>query len=157
MTGPTANMPLAVIQSPPGTQIVFIEPNAVEGRRTRQSAQATTRRLVPGATDSATTIALSSGYRLYSIAVSRPARVRLYETAPQRDADLARPVGVDPGSGVGVVFDFVALTSDVCMLSPLVEGADMGSSPVGRITMAVTNYDTVAGAVTVSLVFLRCE
>jgi hypothetical protein len=123
----------------------------------RATATQATSSLAAGATDSTTTIMLAKGYRLYSIQTSRPARVRLYETAAQKTADLARAVGTDPAGDAGVVLDYVTTDTAAHTLSPLVDGANLESSPSTAISMAVTNNDTSTGSVTVTLVWIKAE
>ncbi len=123
----------------------------------RATATATTASLAAGAATSATSITMMPGYRLYSIGTSRPARVRLYTTTAARTADLARAVGVDPASDAGVVLDYVTADANVHTLSPLVDGANMESTPTATIAMTVTNLDVGAGTVVVTLVYLPTE
>jgi hypothetical protein len=100
---------------------------------------------------------LAIGYRLYSIQTSRPARVRLYETAAQQAADLTRPVGTDPAATAGVVLEYITTDTGVKTLSPLVDGASLESSPSGNIPMTVTNRDSVTGTVQVQATWIRTE
>jgi hypothetical protein len=127
------------------------------GFAARATAAQATSSLAAGATDSTTTITLAKAYRLYSIQTSRPARVRLYETAAQLTADLARAVGTDPAGDAGVVLEFVSTDTAVHTLSPLVDGANLEAVPSTAISMAVTNNDTVTGTVTVTLVWIKAE
>jgi hypothetical protein len=93
------------------------------GAAERVTCTATTGSLAAGATDSGTSITVATDYTLYTIATSRPARVRLYQTAAARTADLSRPVGTDPASTAGVTLEFVTAGGGVTYpLSPLVDG-----------------------------------
>lgn len=124
----------------------------------RATATATTSSLAAGASDSSTTITLAKGYVLYSIQTSRPARVRLYETAAAQTADASRAVGVDPVSTAGVVLDYVTPAGGTAYsLSPQVMGTNLESTPSTSISMTVTNNDTTTGTVTVTLVWVRTE
>lgn len=128
------------------------------GLQSRTTATATTSSLAPGAADSSTTIELALGYRLYTIETSRPARVRLYATAAQRDADLARAIGTDPLSTDGVMLDFVTIAgSTVYDLGPLVDGVSLEASPDATTAMTVTNLDSGTGTVVVTLGWIRTE
>lgn len=128
------------------------------GSGSRQTATATTASLAPNAVDSVTTMPLSLGYRLYTIATSRPARVRLYTTAASRTSDLSRGVGVDPASTIGVVLDYVTPGGGVTYpLSPLVGGVSLESTPSASIPMTVTNNDTATGTVTVTFTWIKTE
>jgi hypothetical protein len=123
------------------------------GAAERVTCTATTGSLAAGATDSGTSITVATDYTLYTIATSRPARVRLYQTAAARTADLSRPVGTDPASTAGVTLEFVTAGGGVTYpLSPLVDGASLETTPSSDIPMTVTNNDSVTGAVTVTVV-----
>lgn len=124
---------------------------------TRGSAAATTSSLAPAASDSTTTISLAKAYRLYSIQLSRPARVRLYDTAAHKSADTSRVYGVDPASDAGVILDFYATDTAAHTLSPLVDGANLETTPSTVISMTVTNQDSSTGTVTVTVAYLRTE
>lgn len=124
---------------------------------TRATATATTGALAVGV-GTTTTIDLGVGYRLYSIATSRPARVRLYETLAQQGNDINRAIGTDPAGSAGVVLDYATgQPGQVYTLSPLVDGASLEATPSISIPMTVTNLDATSGPVTVTLVSLRTE
>jgi hypothetical protein len=123
------------------------------GAAERVTCSATTGSLAAGATDSGTSITVATDYTLYTISTSRPARVRLYQTAAARSADLSRPVGTDPASTAGVTLEFVTAGGGATYpLSPLVDGASLESTPSSSIPMTVTNNDSVTGTVTVTVV-----
>lgn len=124
---------------------------------TRATATATTPSLVVNANHTATSMPLAIGYRLYSIQTSRPARIRLYETAAQQAADINRTLGIDPDADAGVVLEFVTSNNVTRSLSPLVDGASLEAVPSSNIPMTVTNRDTVPGTVVVNLVWIRTE
>lgn len=126
------------------------------GAPARASANATTSSLANGASDSSTTITLATSYRLLSVQTSRAARVRLYASTAARTADLSRSVGIDPAADAGVVLEYVTVNTSTHLLSPLVEGASMETSPVSTIAMTVTNNGST-GTVTVTLIFERTE
>jgi hypothetical protein len=74
-----------------------------------------------------------------------------------RDADLARAVEVARPAGGGLQFEYVTTTSDSVLegISPLVDGyvADGTAS----VAASITNNDTVAGTVSLTLLWLPTE
>lgn len=134
------------------------EADALPGRTT---TTAVTSSLAPGVTDSTTTVALAQGYRLYSIATSRKARVRLYGTTAQRSADLARAQGADPASTAGVMLDYVTAAASTVYTfgfgSGVIDGISLAAPPSAVIPMSVTNNDSSTGTISVTLVWIRTE
>lgn len=126
-------------------------------RFTRLTATATTSSLAYNAMDSSTPIVLAKSYRLLSIQCSRPARVRLYDTAAHQSADASRALGVDPVGDAGCVFEFYAIDTATHTLSPLVDGASQEATPSSSIAMTVTNMDSSTGTVVVTLTYLPRE
>lgn len=127
------------------------------GGASRATATATTVSLVPGASDGVTTITLAKSYRLFSIQTSRPARVRLYDTAAHLAADASRAVGTDPASTAGVMLEYVTADTAAKGLSPIVEGVNLEAAPSSSISMAVTNNDAATGTITVTLIWVAME
>lgn len=122
----------------------------------RTTASATTASLASGA-GADVTIPLAKGYRLLDITTSRAARVRLYATAADRTADVARAIGTDPTGDHGCYLDFVTTVSDLSWrLTPPVEGANMEAAPDANVSMRVTNLDA-AGAVVVTFTYVQTE
>lgn len=124
---------------------------------TRVTVSVTTPSLAAGALWSGT-IQMTRGYRLYNLLTSAPARVRLFSTSAAQTADAARSIGVTPTGNHGVVMDATTtsgLTSYV--LSPMVHGADMKTTPDGVIPITVTNLGTATAAITVTLVYVDTE
>lgn len=123
----------------------------------RATATSTTGTLAADATET-TAITLRKGYRLYKVETNRPARVRLYATASQRDADVGRARGTDPTGDHGLVLDYVTTATQLsAALAPAVSGVNMEAVPSTAIPMTVTNLDTVAGTVTVTLTYAPTE
>ncbi len=99
-------------------------------------------------------VPLAAGYRLLSITVSGPARVRLYVSAAHRAADEGRPVGVDPVGDHGLVLEFVSTAGLLsASLSPVVDGY----CPTGTAAKAaVTNLSSPAPII-LDLEWIRTE
>ena len=129
----------------------------VAGPPVRAASSITTTSLAANASYTGA-IPLAIGYRLYSIQTDRPARVRLYGTTAQRDADLARAVGTDPAANSGLMLDFVTTPTMLsAALSPLVDGANLATTPSTSIPITVQNLDTATGTVTVTLTYIKTE
>lgn len=95
-------------------------------------------------------------YGLLKIQTNYPARVRVYLTAAQRDADLARPVTVDPTGDHGVVLE--AVTTPTLLTLNLVPLASGGSPTGGQLAyLTIDNLDTVARAITATFTALALE
>lgn len=98
------------------------------------------------------TVLLGLSFRLMRVVTSRPARVRLYTTLGNRDADLGRAVGADPIDDHGIILDLVTYTDMLSFdMSPQVLGSSMEDVPVADIAIVVDNLDTTSGAITVNL------
>lgn len=124
--------------------------------RARKSATRTTASLAAGAIETGT-ITLARAYRLLLLQVDRPSRVRIYTTVAKRDADLSRAIGTDPAANSGLMFEYVATAAGTFELSPVVDGFQNESTPGAGVPISITNRDTVAAAVTVTLTYVRTE
>lgn len=103
-------------------------------------------------------ITLNKGYRILKIQTDRTARVRLYATTTDRDADTTRSIGVDPTGDAGVMFDFVTTPSILTWrVTPLADGAQMSGSPTTSIPITVDNLDTITSTVAVTLTYIATE
>lgn len=135
--------------------------NGLDGTFTaRQVATKTTGAIAVSARE-LTAISLARRYELYRVSVDRDARVRLYATQAQRDADAARPRNALPeaNSDHGVMLD-IALGGGgphAITLSPLVSGVSMEAVPSSSIPMTVDNLSTTSGPVTVTITYQRRE
>lgn len=97
------------------------------------------------------------GWRAYRIVTNRPARVRLYATAAQRDADVNRPIGTKPTGNHGRLLEVVTAIGLLdLVLSPVVDFAayEPGSSD---FYASVTNLSTTTGAVATDYHYVRTE
>lgn len=127
------------------------------GTYTRTTTTRTTGPLQPN-TREAGTIAMTAGYRIYRLVTNRPARVRLYVTAAQRDADLTRAPGVVPIGNHGLLADLVTTASQLTLdTAPLIDGWDGKATPDGLIPITIDNLDSVTGSVIATLTYLRTE
>ena len=105
-----------------------------------------------------TAIPLARSYRLFKISTDKAARVRLYATAAQRDADEARAIGTDPTGDHGLIFEFVTTTLLLsAVLSPFVDGSSMESAPSANIPISITNLSGTSATVKVDLTYVRTE
>jgi hypothetical protein len=127
------------------------------GLQARATVSKTTSSLAAGSWQ-ATTIALANGYRLYRVTCSAPARVRLYATAAQRDADASRAMGASPSGNHGLVFEFIGGTGLLSMdVTPCIEGFDGKATPDGAIPLTVDNTGTSSATITVTIDWVRSE
>jgi len=132
------------------------EPLMLGGGYARHEQEETTGLLIPNEieTDS---LEMYPSVRLYKIKTNRPARVRLYPTAEQRQLDIGRQAGVKPYGNHGRLLEVVT-TSTVpeLILSPAV---DMTSVDAFNSVFysTVTNMDSVNGAVVVTYYYFRTE
>jgi hypothetical protein len=97
------------------------------------------------------------GLRIFRIATNRPARVRVYPTIEARTADLNRPIGQKPAPNSGRLLEVVTTPGMLDLtLSPVV---DMVSKEAffKDYYAAVTNLDSVAGAVEITYHYIRTE
>lgn len=96
------------------------------------------------------------GCRLLHAETDVPARVRMYASADQRDADLDRNIGVDPLGDHGLLFELITTPEDLSYtLSPKVDVAtDDGTLDY---YMAITNLSGDPAAVTLTLNLVRTE
>lgn len=131
------------------------EPVSLGGGYRRAEYIHNTASLAPGAQE-ATLLTLWPSWRLFKVATNRPARIRIYATAEQRDADLNRALGSKPYGNHGRLFELVT-SSDILeyTLSPVVDlSSDDESS---NFYATVTNRDSVAGVVTTTYHHVRTE
>lgn len=123
----------------------------------RTTAQYITNTLASSAEETGN-ITLNKGWRILKIQTDIAARVRLYCTTADRDADIDRVIGVDPTGDHGVLFDFVT-TSDILTwrLTPVVDGSQMDGSPTASIPITVTNLSGSTDTVQVDLTYITTE
>jgi hypothetical protein len=122
----------------------------------RASFDHTTNALVSGFTEAGALVAFP-GWRVIRLQTSRPARVRLYPTIAQRDADLNRGIGTAPKGNSGRLLEVVT-TSDILTwdMNPTVDLASTSKSDP-TFFYTVTNLDKVTGAVVTTYTYVRTE
>lgn len=106
----------------------------------------TTGPLADGA-EEALSFPIAASFRLISFEVDRPARIRFYMTAADRDADAARPVGTDPGDNAGVIWEYVATAADRFRLPIQVIGSNDDTPPNNNVYYRVANQSGALAAV----------
>lgn len=123
----------------------------------RASFDHITSALNPGITESGAVTAFP-GWRVIRLETNRPARIRLYPTTAQRDADLSRGAGIKPKGNSGRLLEVVTylpggLTWD---MNPTV---DLASATKEDPTFfsSVTNLDSVTGPVVTTYTYVRTE
>lgn len=123
----------------------------------RRTAVYTTGTLAANASEQGT-VELAVSYKLLRIKTSGDARVRLYDSRSSQVGDAPRAIGVDPGDGEGVIFEYVATTGLYSVtLSPLVSGTSTDTPTSKRIPITVTNTGAGSAAITVTLTWIEEE
>jgi hypothetical protein len=94
--------------------------------------------------------------RVFKIATDVPARVRIYATAAQRDADVSRQTGTKPIGNHGRLFEFVTTATILeWTLTPVVDmTADQAD---GIFYITVTNLSNSTDTVAVTFHYNRTE
>lgn len=121
----------------------------------RRWASATVSSLASGASADFD-MSLGAGYRLLEIRTNKKARVRAFATPGDRSADLARALGTDPTGDHGVMLDFLTDSDLAWRLSPLVDGANLETTPLNAIPINVRNHDST-GDVVVAFLYTPTE
>ena len=126
------------------------------GLEERASFDHTTSVLTPGSTEVSSIIAFS-GWRIIQLATNRPARVRLYSTSAQRDADLSRGIGVKVQPNSGRLFEVVTYSGVLTwIMNPTVDLASTNTADP-TFFVSVTNLDSVTGSVVTTYTYIRTE
>lgn len=96
-------------------------------------------------------VLISVSYKVLRITTDRPARVRLYQTAAQRDADLSRAFGVSPEGEHGLILDVQTSVGDLSVpFSPLAIGVNLDAVPTANAYYTVQNLSGATSPVTVT-------
>tara|TARA_B100001250_G_scaffold140266_1_gene120132 strand:+ start:193 stop:1230 length:1038 start_codon:yes stop_codon:yes gene_type:complete len=122
----------------------------------RTTVQATTASLNAAASGDLS-ITGYKAYHLLKVTVNHPAWVRLYVDAASRTSDASRTEGTDPLPGAGVIAEVLTSTagSSVFLMSPGVFG--WNGSGTTAILAKVTNKDSQARAIQVTLDVIQAE
>ena len=98
-------------------------------------------------------------YNLLKIAVDHPAWVRLYTDTTSRSNDASRTEGTDPAPGSGVIAEVLTSTAGAStfVMSPGVFGWNNDGTPTNIVYAKVTNKDSSARAITVTLTLIQAE
>lgn len=107
-------------------------------------------------------VVMGKSFNLKKVIAATPARVRLYQTAAARDADLARPESVPPTPGTqhGVIADFYldgTIAPLTWIVNPGVLGNNGDGSPSTTIYYNVTNADVTSRSVVITLTYVPLE
>ena len=98
-------------------------------------------------------------YNLLKIAIDHPAWVRLYVDSASRTSDASRVEGTDPLPGSGVIAEVLTTTAGAStfLMSPGVIGWNNDGTPSTTVYAKVTNKDSSARAITVTLTLIQSE
>ena len=94
--------------------------------------------------------------RIFRIATDIPARIRIYATEAQRDADVSRAIGTKPTGNHGRLFEFITAPGQLdWYLTPVV---DMSASvDDGLFYLTVTNLTDSLDTVHTTFHYIRTE
>jgi hypothetical protein len=102
------------------------------------------------------TFSMATSFEILHVVLSSTARIRLYNTAANRDADVLRSVYQAASQGMGLILDINATIVLSQSLDPHAHGSNMNVSPSDSIYYTVTNNGALA-SITVTFSFLRKE
>lgn len=102
------------------------------------------------------TFSMATSFEILHVELSSTARIRLYNTAANRDDDVLRSVYQEATQGMGLILDINATTVLSQSLDPHAHGSNMDVSPSDSIYYTVTNNGALA-SITVTFIFLRKE
>lgn len=132
------------------------EPLMIGGSYTRDVKVHTTASLLSGGSESAV-LTMFPGWRLFRMVTNRPARVRVYPSAAQRDADLARSVGTKPSGNHGRLLEVVTIPGVLDLtMTPAVDFSSVALE-TGDFYISVSNRDSVTASVVVTFYYVRTE
>jgi hypothetical protein len=132
------------------------EPLMIGTQGVRADFDHSTSSIVAGATEAGAVVAFP-GWRVIQLETNRPARVRLYSTMAQRDADLNRAVGIKPQLNSGRLLEIVTYAGALTwIMNPTVDLASADKSDP-TFFVSVTNLDSVTGTVVTTYTYVRTE
>ena len=125
---------------------------------TRTTKSATTASLNAAASGDLSITAFKA-YNLLKIGIDYPAWVRLYVDAASRTSDASRAEGTDPAPGSGVIAEVLTSTAGAStfLMSPGVIGWNNDGTPSTTVYARVTNKDSSARTITVTLTLIQAE
>jgi hypothetical protein len=132
------------------------EPLMIGTQGVRADFDHTTSDIGSGYTEVGSVVAFP-GWRVIQLETSRPARIRLYPTIAQRDADLVRGIGTKPAPNSGRLLEVVTYVDAlIWAMNPTV---DLASADKADPTffVSITNLDSVTGAVVTTYTYVRTE
>ena len=104
------------------------------------------------------TATIGKTYILIKVSANHACRVRLYSTPAYRTADAARPIGDIPTGEHGVMLDCYLEAANLTLdLSPIVTGANLETSRVSAIPVAIQNKSGGATTIAVTFTYLVLE
>jgi hypothetical protein len=97
-------------------------------------------------------------YVLSKVSTNFPSWVRIYSDATSRSNDSTRAEGNDPTPGSGVIAEVITTSGSLTQLiTPGVIGFNNDSTTTSTVYLTVTNKDSIARSVTVTLTLLQLE
>ena len=105
------------------------------------------------------TITGAKAYSLFKVETTHAAWIRLYTDTDSRTNDETRAYTTDPTPGSGVLAEVYTTTSGISTfkMTPAVTGWNDDATPSTNIYAKVTNNESGASDITVSLTILRME
>lgn len=132
------------------------QPLMIGTQGVRASFDHETSSLGPGNTE-AGTVSGFPGWRVIRLETDRPARIRLYPTSSQRNADLNRSVGIKPRPEMARLLEVVTYTGALdWYMNPTVDLASEDSDDPTFFS-SVTNLDLVTESVITTYTYVRTE
>lgn len=131
------------------------EPLMIGGAYNRQELVYTTP-ILPGGQMFSDDLELHPSVRVFRVSTNHPARVRIYATAAQRDADLPRSIGTEPTGNHGRLFELITSLDILAYdLTPVVDLSSVDES--GLFAIAVTNLSDPDFAIQTTFNYVRTE
>lgn len=129
-------------------------PQGASGLQSPASVQTITTTLASLASGVAS-ITIPKICNIISLQTDFPAWVRLYTNATWRAADASRPITTDPTAATGVVLDELTQAGTLTLKQSPVPNFVNDDTPTANVGyLAVTNYDNVSRAITVTITYL---
>lgn len=131
------------------------EPLMIGGAYNRQELVFTTP-ILDGGQIHIDDLPLHPSVRVFKVSTNHPARVRIYATEAQRDADLLRSIGVEPAGNHGRLFELVTSLAILSYnLTPVVDLSSVDET--GIFWISVTNLEDADQAIQITFNYVRTE